>query len=84
MPSHLLIIFGVLGCKPIWVSGEYNEAFGLVESVSANSLRAAFHQVKSRGMRAAAALIVSPTYYGSCSGISGTPTCSAAVSHVIC
>lgn len=59
------------GCQPMWMPGAWNNTFGIVESVSAASLEAAFQQAIKQGMRPSAALVVSPTYYGTCSNIQG-------------
>ncbi|KAK9841621.1 hypothetical protein WJX74_008865 [Apatococcus lobatus] len=68
---HMSAFSGMVlsGCKPLWVAGVWNNTFGVVESISTASLRAAFTEARSHGLKASAALLVSPTYYGTCSNV---------------
>lgn len=58
----------------MWMPGAWNDVFGIVESISVATLEAGFQQAIDHGLRPSAALVVSPTYYGTCSNIQGDPT----------
>lgn len=61
------------GCRPQWVQPEVVEGWGLAGEVTAAALEHAFEAAAAAGSPAAAAVLVSPTYFGQVSDIAGAP-----------
>lgn len=61
------------GCRPQWVQPEVVERWGLAGEVTAAALEHAFEAAAAAGSPAAAAVLVSPTYFGQVSDIAGAP-----------
>ena len=59
------------GATPEWIKPECNSSLGIAVSLMVQALETAFAEVASKGMSVGAVLIVSPTYFGTCSDIAG-------------
>ena len=59
------------GATPVWMRPECDSAVGIAVSLSVQALQAAFAEAASMQLRVGAVLIVSPSYYGTCSNIAG-------------
>ena len=57
----------------MWMRPECNSAVGIAVSLSAQALQAALAKAASMQLRVGAVLVVSPSYYGTCSNIAGLP-----------
>ena len=60
----------------MWIQPECNSALGIAMSVTVQALEAAFAEAASRQLKVGAVLLVSPSYFGSCSDIAGADACS--------
>ena len=56
----------------MWMPGVWNDKFGLIESMSAAALVDAFQQAEIQGLQPSAVLLVSPSYFGTCSNVQGS------------
>ena len=56
----------------MWIQPECNSGLGIALSVTVQALKAAFAEAASRHLRVGAVLLVSPSYFGSCSDIAGS------------
>lgn len=77
------------GCHPVWVDPVVDPCLGVAHGVTPEALAEGFRTAAMRGRRAAAALVVSPTYFGVCSDLAGarrgglgSPTIAHACAHV--
>lgn len=68
--GRLIMSFGV-GCRPEWVQPRVLPGWDIAVDVTPAALKAAFAQAADAGTPAKAALIVSPTYFGTTSDIPG-------------
>ena len=59
------------GALPVWIQPECDSALGIAVSTTAEALEAAFAEAASRQLKVGAVLVVSPTYFGTCSDIAG-------------
>jgi arginine/lysine/ornithine decarboxylase len=59
------------GCTPVYVQPCCDKGLGIAHHVSPAALEAAFEDAQQQGLRVAAALVVSPTYFGVMSDIAG-------------
>jgi hypothetical protein len=69
--ARLTLGFGV-GCRPEWVQPRVLPGWDIAVDVTPAALEAAFASAADAGTPAKAALIVSPTYFGTTSDIPGT------------
>lgn len=63
----------ITGAIPEWMRPECNSAVGIAVSLSVQALQAALAKAASMQLRVGAVLVVSPSYYGTCSDIAGLP-----------
>ena len=56
----------------MWIRPECDSALGIAVSVTVQALEAAFAEAASRQLKVGAVLLVSPSYFGSCSDIAGS------------
>ena len=59
------------GALPVWIQPECDSALGIAVSTTAEALEAAFAEAAIRQLKVGAVLVVSPTYFGTCSDIAG-------------
>ena len=59
------------GCSPIWMKPSQDERAQVATCVTPEALLKAYHQAMAQGRPPKAAVVVSPTYFGSCSDIQG-------------
>ena len=55
----------------MWMRPECDSAVGIAVCLSVQALQAAFAEAASMQLRVGAVLVVSPSYYGTCSNIAG-------------
>ena len=59
----------------MWINPECDRALGIAVSVTVQALEAAFATAAARQLKVGAVLVVSPSYFGSCSDIAGGHAC---------
>ena len=59
--------------RPIWVAPHQDRRLDVSQGVSPEALEEGFRRAHAQGLAPKAALIVSPTYFGACSDVSGAP-----------
>ncbi len=72
------------GCHPVWVDPVLDARLGVAHGVTPDALEQGFEAAAAAGLRASAALLVSPTYFGACSDVAGAESCLAAVTGRAC
>ena len=61
----------------MWIRPECDSTLGIAVSITVQALEAAFAEAASRQLKVGAVLVVSPTYFGTCSDIAGDHACSS-------
>ena len=59
------------GCHPVWVDPVVDARLGVAHGVTPQGLQRGIAAAAAAGLRVGAALVVSPTYFGACSDITG-------------
>jgi arginine/lysine/ornithine decarboxylase len=59
------------GCQPVWLQPEEDGLHGVAHCVTPQQLAAGFAAAQQQGLRVAAVLVVSPTYYGAVARVQG-------------
>ena len=70
---HVSVFNGLItsGCKPLWILPEIDRGSNVAVGVTVAALRSGFHKARLRGLAPKAVVVVSPSYFGSCSDVSG-------------
>ena len=70
---HVSVFNGFItsGCKPVWVLPEIDRGSNVAVGVTVAALKSGFHKARLLGIAPKAVVVVSPTYFGTCSDVSG-------------
>ena len=68
-----MMLHCLAGCDTWYVQPHYDVTLGIPHGVSPDALQLAISSAQEAGKRVKAALVVSPTYFGACSDITGDP-----------
>ena len=72
---HVSVFSGLInaGAVPHWIFPETDTSCGIAVSLSVAALEEALENSRKSGVKPKAVIVVSPTYYGTCSDVEGPP-----------